>query len=226
MFSAPAVAHMVNAKEGNKKSPSSAPIINMGPASSAVDAYDNMYKSTLPVEEHSAPKKVLYNCDYCDYKTPYQHNKIRHEKLVHAVVHHPKRFRPKKPVILQPQDSAIVTVQKRPLPQEPTMPKANKKPRQSDEEEERQPVEKKEKQVQTVPMVIESGSDSEKGAGDDTETQERPVKKVKPVANIVPTVVEKEATPPAGELKCVKVEDGGKLVFYAHDIVIHICAGM
>jgi hypothetical protein len=232
MFSAPAVASMVDAMENSKTPPTSVPVVlNMGPASSAEEAFEKIYKSLEPKEEEEEeeelPKKALYNCDYCAYKTPYQHNKNRHEKLVHAVVHPPKKFRPKKPVVvLPPENPTVMLVHKRPSPKHHEKPESHKKPKLSLEERESS-TEKEDKKTET--MVVENESDMEKKEGNAEGQEKEPVRKlVKAVEKknkqiqTAPVAVEEEAAPPTENMKCLKVENGGRLVFYAKDITIHI----
>jgi len=85
MFSAPAVAAMLNEKKNLPPPIPKTKPVNMGPASSAAEAFKTQYGNK---ESPERPKKVkkVYHCLFCTYSSEYQHNRNRHEALVHGVV--------------------------------------------------------------------------------------------------------------------------------------------
>jgi hypothetical protein len=212
MLSAIAAAEMANAiKSGNNNVP-----VNMGPASSATEAYKNLFEtaaatnqSNLPLEKPAynsgpipAPDKLLYKCDFCDYTTTYLYSKRRHEKLVHGRQQEKKKAT-KPPTLksavvkplLKPEDTmspplkSIVKTQPSPK---------NSKKRKSPAVE--KPVENKKKEIDNETQTVQE----EMPKKTSVECQEKPV----------------------ADLRYVKLEDGGKMVFYANEVFIRIGPGL
>ena len=93
MFSATAVANMLEnvGKENSSKPAPTLKPVNMGPASSATEAWSTLYgnnEAQEPKKKVHATKKS-YNCQYCSYQSEYQHNRNRHETLVHGIARPP-----------------------------------------------------------------------------------------------------------------------------------------
>ena len=203
-----------------KKMPSVVKPVNMGPASSAAEAYRNLYtptppmevveKQTTPVEKQNVEKQKLFTCDYCNYETPYRHNKIRHEYLVHAVVRQPVQQRPlKKPADVKKPSVLLAEKQSTPPPAPEKKPEVGKK-RKIEASPEITTTTKKDVQTETISQkkvkldVVESDTESSVSS-----IEEEPEEEKKPVTG--------------EEMKYVKIEDGGIMVFYANEVMIHVC---
>ena len=214
MFSAaavPAMLEMAREEEEEQQSPVMQPI-NMGPAASAAEAWEKIYGSPelLDVEPMEMPAKIpkSYECNYCDFASEYQYNRNRHEALVHGI--------PKPPAVAKPKEqegkkrkasgeapSGLKKARKTPSPKKPPI----------EEEEKKQPKPAEERKPVTGEVSIPVKKEEKK-------QQEKPGEARKAV--VLPVKKEGKKQKPAEDMKCIVV-DGGKQVFYANDIIVHIC---
>lgn len=216
MFSAPAVAHMLSKKNTPAPVPKTKPV-NMGPASSATEAFNNLYVKKQPAAPKK-PKKV-YNCQHCLYSSEYQHNRNRHEVLVHGAA------RPPTSVKNAPEPERMEEVVEGPKEKEvePTVEGHTEEQEPEVEGLEGQDAEEKEvagSKKRKIPVI--------------NEVLTAPQKKAKKVeAGVKPTEEEegkkdKETMTEhnnveGGGIKWVKI-DTGNVVVYTHYAVVHICA--